>query len=106
MRAGGQHAVRPVAQSFLIPRVEFFRSDSEVVKIASDVIQRDQAVVAVEGSVFKPLRHHWARELLKFHGEGNHSFPVSRISPFSNAGEEHFTDEIKDGGISGRASPL
>ena len=106
MRAGGQHGVRPTAEALLIGEMKLRRGGSEPVKIASDVIQRDEAVVTVKGGVFQPFGHHRAGELLEFHGEGCHGVSVRGILSFRDASQKHFTDEIEDAGIGGRTSPF
>ena len=40
--------------------------------IAADLVQRDEAVVAVERGVLDALRHHRRGELLEAHGEAQH----------------------------------
>ncbi len=46
--------------------------DAELVGIAADLVQRDEAVVAVEGGVLEPLGHHRAAVLLQLHRPAQH----------------------------------
>ena len=104
MRAGGKHGVGPVPQTLLVCRMELSRRDSEPTKIAAHIVQRNQAVIAVKGSIFQAFGHHWAGGLLEFHGESDDDFPISRILAFGNTGQKNFLDEIEDAGVCGRTS--
>ena len=106
MRAGSQHGVRPTAEALLVRKMKLRRRGSEPVKIASDVIQGDQAVVPVKGGILQALGHHRAGNSLEFHGEGCHCVPVSEILSFGDARQKHLADEIEDAGIGGRTSPF
>src|ERR1700733_10730990 len=106
MRAGGKHGVGPVSQTLLVCRMELSRRDSEPVKIAAHIVQRNQAVIAVKGSVFQAFGHYWAGGLLEFHSESDDDFPIGRILAFGNTGQKNFLDEIEDAGICGRTFPL
>ena len=85
MRAGRQHGVRPITEALLIREMKLGRRSSEAVKIASNIIQRDQAVVTVKSRIFHPFCHHRAGELLEFHGEGDDRISIGGILPFRNA---------------------
>src|ERR1039458_4535890 len=63
VRAGSQHAVGPGVEAFLIGQVKLGGGDSKALQIATDIVQRDQAMEAVEGGVFQTLRHYRAGEL-------------------------------------------
>ncbi|MEJ7837761.1 MAG: hypothetical protein WKF81_03040, partial [Thermomicrobiales bacterium] len=42
---------------------------SELARIASDLIQRHEAIETVEGRILQRLGHDWACQLLQLHGE-------------------------------------
>src|SRR6202165_461114 len=105
MRASSQHGVRPTVETVPVRKVKLRRCGSEPVKIAPDVIQRDQAVVTVKGGIFQTFSHYRAGELLEFHGEGCYRISVSGILSFGDASQKHLADEIEDAGISGPTSP-
>src|ERR1700736_5606522 len=106
MRASSQHGVRPNVETVPVRKVKLRRCGSEPVKIAPDVIQRDQAVVTVKGGIFQAFGHYRAGELLEFHGEGCHRISVSGILSFGDASQKHLADEVEDAGVSGRTSPF
>src|SRR3981081_4713253 len=106
MRTGRQHCARPIAKALLIGKVELRGRGSEAVEIASDIIQRNQTVVTVKGSVFQSLSHHRTGELLDFHGKRCHCISISGILPFGNASQKHLADEVKNASIGGWTSPL
>src|ERR1700723_3942317 len=99
LRAGGKQGEGPGPAEFLVCRMELSRRDSEPTKIAAHIVQRNQAVIAVKGSIFQAFGHHWAGGLLEFHGESDDDFPISRILAFGNTGQKNFLDEIQDAGI-------
>src|SRR5258708_33732186 len=45
--------------------VELRRRKAELLGVAADVVQREQAVVAIERRVLDALGHHWRGELLE-----------------------------------------
>src|SRR5260370_21016040 len=96
MSAGSQHGVRPTAEAFLVCKMKLRRCGSEPVKIASDVIQRDQAVVAIKGCVFQAFGHPPAGELLEFHGEGSHCLPISPILSLRAARQKPSADPTQN----------
>ena len=49
--------------------VEGRQRDAELIRMAADLVQRDEAVVAIERGVLETFRHHRAAVLLHPHGE-------------------------------------
>ncbi len=86
--------------------MESLRRDSKTMQIGAHVIQRNQAVISIEGCVLQAFRHHRTGELLKFHGECGYRRFVSRILSFRDTRQKHFFDEIEHTSIRGRASSL
>src|SRR6202162_5534871 len=101
MRAGGQHGVRPIAETFPVREMKLGRGDSKPAKIAANVVQRNQPVVSVKGRVFQAFRHYRARELLEFHRKSGDCVSVSGIVPFSDASEKRLANEIEDARVGG-----
>src|SRR5580700_7160795 len=106
MRAAGKHGMRPTVEALLISEMKLRGCGSELVKVASDIVQRDQAVVTVKGRIFQALGHHGAGELLELHGEGRHCIFVGSVLPFGDGGQKNIAYEVKDTSISGRTSPF
>ena len=72
VRRAAEHGVGPAARALLRRGVERLQRDAEVRRMAADLVQRDEAVVAVERGVLHALRHHRRGELLEAHREVEH----------------------------------
>ncbi len=64
--------MRPIAGALLIGVMKGGNGQSELPRITADLVERDEAVIAVEGRVLQTLRHHRPGVLLKFHGKSCH----------------------------------
>ena len=69
---GAEHGVRPALGALAVGLVESGEREAELFGIAAHLVERDEAVVAVEGGVLEPLRHHRAAVLLQLHGQAQH----------------------------------
>src|SRR5579864_8847530 len=84
--------------------MEILDADTEFAGISADLIQRNEAVIAVEGGVFDSLRHDGSRHLLEFHGEaGDSAFVPARFTAV-NVEQQDAANEIKDAQIGRSAS--
>ena len=69
MRRGGEQRARPLLRAPCVLLVERFHRAAEVLRLAADFVQGDEAVVDVEGGVLEPLGHHRPEHLLQLEGE-------------------------------------
>ena len=75
-----QHRVRPALGALGVRLVEEPRRDAEPLRRAADLVQRDEAVVAIEGGVLDALGHHRTGELLQPHGEAKRRGPADALA--------------------------
>ena len=61
--------MRPLAGAVRQPAMQRLRRDTELVRLAADLVQRHQTVVDVERRVFDALGRHRARHLLELADE-------------------------------------
>ena len=67
---GGKHGVRPAIAALAVGLMESGEREPELFGVAAHLVERDKAVVAVEGCVLEPLRHYRAAILLQLHRAG------------------------------------
>ena len=60
VRRGRQHGVRPVLRARGVRLVKEGRGEAKPLRSASDFVERDEPIVAIEGGVLDPLGHHGA----------------------------------------------
>src|SRR6185312_4272706 len=75
-------------------RMERMHADAELLGIAADVVQRDEAVEAIERGILDALRGDWRGELLEAHREIAHGV-VRRI----RRAEQRAMQEVEDARI-------
>ena len=97
---GAEHGVRPAFAALAVGLVESGERDAELIGIAADLVQRDEAVVAVEGCVLEPLGHHRAAVLLQLHRAAQHRMAAEAAARLRHqlAGEEP-GQEVEDARI-------
>ena len=64
-----QQVAREALGALAVARVEGLDGDAEAARVAADVVEREQAPVAVEGGVLDALGHHRRRRLLEARDE-------------------------------------
>ena len=80
--------------------VEGGDADAEMVGMAADLVQRNQAVVAVEGGVLEALGHHRTAILLHLHGEAHDRLAaVAAAGLGDQVGDQQRVQEVEDAGI-------
>ncbi len=86
--------------------MKFLNTGSEVAGISSDLVQRDEAVVAIERSVLQSLGHDCGRDLLELHGKAENRLLVPSGLAAIDIDQENALDEIEDAQVGGVASLL
>ena len=99
-----QHGQRVVAQGLLDQGVEGARAHAEVVRLAADLVEGDQAVVAVERGVLDRLRHHRPGELLEVHG-GRDDVAALVAARADQIRRQRGVQEVEDGVVDQRGLP-
>src|SRR5688500_607219 len=69
MRRGGVHGMRPTRAAATDKIVKLVHRDTEMIGIAADIVQRQQAVVHVERGILEAFGHQRPGELLEAHYE-------------------------------------
>ena len=103
MGGSGQHVVRPADGAGTCRGVESSHGNAEATRLAADVVERGQAVIAVKGSVLDALGHHRRRDLLELHGEGLQAFAERGATAAADIGGQHAFEKIVDAGVGIRA---
>ncbi len=96
---GGDQRERPITAAVEILPVELGRRTAEMVRIAPDLVERDEAVADIKGCVFHPLGHDRACDLLEPQDEILVERPRVGIQILVKAEQQDIPDEIKEGRI-------
>ena len=72
MGRGRQHRVWPLSHAFLNEPMECRAGHAEAPRIAADLVQSQQAEIAVEGRILEGLRHDRPGHLLELHCGAEH----------------------------------
>ena len=78
-----------------IGTMKFLNRDSEPTRIPSNLVQRDQPVVSIEGSVFQTFGHDGTCDLLKLHREAHHCIAIPLRLVTGRFREQHSVDKIE-----------
>ncbi len=106
MRGGGQQIVWPACGARACGGVKGGHGNAEAARLAADIVQGGQPVVAIEGRVLDALGHHRRGELLKLHGEGLYPFAERGAAATGDVGGQDCLQEVMDAGIGGRTAFL
>ena len=100
---GRGHAVRPVAwRAPASARVKRVDGERRAAGIAADLVEREQAVVAIERGVLQRLRHHRSGELLHLQGKAAHARrAVARRGRADQIQGQRVAQEIEDAVVGG-----
>ena len=96
VRRERRQRVRPSGLPVPVVRVHRLGLDAEPAGLAADLVERDQAVVDVEGRVLDPLGHHRRRHLLELAGEPPLLGPVLLAERLGRLQQQHVADEAED----------
>ena len=69
VRRRRQQRLRPAPRALDIRRVKLLDGAADALRLPADVVQRDEAVVAVERSVLEAFGHHGPAQLLHLHAQ-------------------------------------
>ena len=102
--------MRPAASALGVLAVELGDAGAEGGRVAADLVERDEPVIAVEGGVLHPLGHDRSGQLLELHDEPAALVPLllaqGAIVPILPLQQEHVSQEIENGRVGGRVAPL
>ncbi len=102
VRRRGRHAMRPFPGAGLHHAVEVRDWQRFRGRVAADLVEREQAVIAVERGVLQRLRHQRAGELLQFQREATDARrAVRRPSGLEQIEREDIAQEIENAVVGG-----
>ena len=105
VRRGGQHRVRPVLRAVAAGGVEGRHGGAESVRIAADVVQRDQPMVPIQRGVLDALGGHRRGELLQPSRERAVVVGQRRRRAGQRLAEQHAADEVEHAAVGATAAP-
>ena len=99
---GRGHAVRPFPRAGLHRRVKGVDGKRPGRGVAADLVEREQAVVAIERGILQRLRHHRAGELLHLQREAAHARRAVRgPAGLDQVHGQRIAQEIEDAVVGG-----
>jgi hypothetical protein len=80
--------------------VEGLDADAELVRMPADLVERDEAVIAIEGGVLEALGHHRATILLQLHRAAQHRLATEAAArPRDEVARQQLLHEVEDARI-------
>src|SRR5690606_19144440 len=100
VRRSREHRKRVVPQPLLVHVMERCRRDAEALRLAADIVQRDEAMVTVKRRILERLGHHRTGELLELHRDPDDLTPTaSSTKLLAKVGGDGGVEEVEDGEV-------